>query len=502
MKVEASSATLGRVRDACVVLVATEGEGLATRVGSIGAGLKASVARLVERGGFSGKAGEVRLVPAGARDHVDVLVLAGVGAGKSVTAASLGDVVADALKTARGAGAPSATVSLPAGRMGQLGAREQARVVAEAAWLGLYRFEAYKEKPSEQVLDRVTVLAPRGGATAVAKGVEVGSINGEATAFARDLGNHPGNVATPTWLAERARELAAAEPTLELKVHDEDDMRAIGMGALLGVSAGSSEPARLIELTYTPEGVRGRVPTVCLVGKGLTFDAGGISIKPAGKMEDMKFDMCGGAAVLGAMKAIAARAPRVRVVGLVPASENLIDGSSYKPGDILRAMDGTTIEIRNTDAEGRLLLADALGYATRKLKPKPAAVIDLATLTGACVVALGDHHAALVSNDEKLAGRLLDASETSGDVLWRMPLVPGHKKQMASPYADISNLGSPGAGTLTAAAFLSHFAHKVPWAHLDIAGMAWTEKTAGVYSKGGTGFGVRVLSDLVAGWRA
>jgi leucyl aminopeptidase len=205
--------------------------------------------------------------------------------------------------------------------------------------------------------------------------------------------------------------------------------------------------------------------------------------------------------VLGALQAAARLEVPVRVVGLVPASENLPDADAYKPGDILKAMDGTTIEIRNTDAEGRLILADALAYATTKLRPRPRAVVDLATLTGACVVALGDHHAALVSNDERLADRLLRASRASGDSLWRMPLVDGHRKQMESPYADWSNLGTPGAGVLTAAAFLEHFAKKVPWAHLDIAGMAWTEKDAGPRTKGATGFGVRVLARLLEDWQ-
>ncbi len=501
MQIEVSGSSLGQVRDACIVLLATEGESLVARAGAIGAGAKAAVATLVERGAFKGRAGDVRLVPSTPRDRAPLVVLAGLGPAKQATAGNLADAVAEALRAARGAEAKSATISLPTTKIGRVAIGDVGRAVAEGAWLGLYRFETYKGKPSEQTIEQVTLLAPRGSAALLGRGVELGRIHGEAVAFARDLANHPGNVATPMWLAEQARALAAAEPSLAVRIHDEADMRAMGMGALLGVSQGSREEACLIEVTYTPD-VRDRVPTICLVGKGLTFDAGGISIKPAAKMEDMKFDMCGGAAVLAAMKVVAKRRLRLRVVGLVPSSENLLDGASYKPGDILKAMDGTTIEIRNTDAEGRLLLADALSYATQKLKPKPACVVDLATLTGACVVALGDHHAALISNDERLAERLLDASASSGDVLWRMPLVEGHRKQMASPYADISNLGTPGAGTLTAAAFLERFVHDVPWAHLDIAGMAWTERSNGTFSKGGTGFGVRVLSDFLARWRS
>jgi len=272
------------------------------------------------------------------------------------------------------------------------------------------------------------------------------------------------------------------------------------MGSLLAVSQGSREPAKLITLTYEPrKRSRGTIETIALVGKGLTFDSGGISLKPGAKMEDMKFDMCGGAAVLGAMRAIAQLEVGVRVVAVVPSSENMPDGGAYKPGDILKAMNGKTIEVRNTDAEGRLILADALSYATSKLRPRPKAVVDLATLTGACVVALGDQHAALVSNHDPLADQLLAASAESGDALWRMPLTDGYRKKLESPVADLSNLGSPGAGTLTAAAFLENFTGRVPWAHLDIAGMAWTAKTTGFFSPGATGFGVRVIARFLQG---
>jgi len=285
-----------------------------------------------------------------------------------------------------------------------------------------------------------------------------------------------------------------------VRVFEEEEMRRMGMGALLGVAQGSREPAKLIVLTYEPRSAR--ADTVALVGKGLTFDSGGISIKPGAKMEDMKFDMCGGAAVLAAMQAAARLRVPVRVVGLVPSSENLPDGASYKPGDILKAMNGVTIEVRNTDAEGRLILADALSYATTKLRPRPKAIVDLATLTGACVIALGDQCAGLVSNDDDLAERVAAAGRAAGDPAWRLPLGEGYRKQMASPYADVSNLGAtPGAGAITAAAFLEKFVGKVPWAHLDIAGVAWTDRKDGYLSKGGTGAGVRLLCRLLADWR-
>jgi leucyl aminopeptidase len=268
------------------------------------------------------------------------------------------------------------------------------------------------------------------------------------------------------------------------------------MGSLLGVARGSAQPARLVVLTWAPK-TRRRLPTVALIGKGVTFDTGGISIKPAAKLEDMKFDMCGGAAVLGALRAAARLRLPLRVYGLVPLAENMPDGNAYKPGDILKASNGVTIEVKNTDAEGRLILADALVYAAKHLKPRPKALIDIATLTGACVVALGDQYAAVVANQDRLAERLLAASTASGDALWRMPLNEGYRRQIDSVYADVANLGTPGAGVQTGAAFLEKFTSDLPWAHLDIAGMAWTERDAGTLKKGATGFGVRLLVEAL-----
>jgi len=296
-----------------------------------------------------------------------------------------------------------------------------------------------------------------------------------------------------------ARSIATAHG-LECTVLERTDMQALGMGSLLGVARGSSEPPKLIVLRWEPKGRGKRIPTIAVVGKGLTFDSGGISIKPAEKMEDMKFDMCGGAAVLGVMKAVARLALPVRVVGLVPASENLPDGNSFKPGDILRAMNGTTIEIVNTDAEGRLILADALAYATSKLDPKPVAVVDMATLTGACVVALGTACAGLVSNDDALARRLEAAGTASGDHLWRLPLKDRYREQIKSVYADEKNSGGREAGALTAASFLEKFIGTVPWAHLDIAGTAWSDAAKGTLSRGATGFGVRVVVRMLQAW--
>ncbi len=482
-----------------VVLFARPGESLKRVLKGAGPTYPAAVDRLVERKAFGAKPGQTQVLHGGADDRLPTVVV--VGLGKAPTAETLRDAASAAVRAARQAGARDVAVLLPHGKKPWLKGEKAAEAVAEGAVIGLYRFESHKSEPSKDGIDTLTLLAPRGEAQAAEKGAESGRIIGEAVCLARDLGNQPGNVATPTYLAETATRLAE-ENDLSLEVLEEADMQRLGMGALLGVSQGSHEPAKLIMLTYEPKKRRSKVDTVALVGKGLTFDSGGISIKPANKMEDMKFDMCGGAAVLGAMQAVAQLEVPVRVVGVVPASENLAGSRAYKPGDVLEASNGTTIEVKNTDAEGRLILADALAYTTSKMRPKPKAVIDLATLTGAVLVALGDQHAALVSNDERLAERVKSAGDVSGDDVWRLPITDGYRDQLKSTYADVSNLGAGGAGTITAAAFLEKFTSKVPWAHIDIAGMAWTEKQSGKLTKGGTGFGVRLLSQLLRDWKS
>ena len=307
--------------------------------------------------------------------------------------------------------------------------------------------------------------------------VAIGQAIGEGSNLTKNLANMPGNVCTPTYLAKTAREMGKkyAMPTTVL---DEARMKKLGMGALLSVSSGSREPAKLISLEYNG-GEKDQAPVV-LVGKGLTFDAGGISIKPAAAMDEMKYDMCGGATVLGVMHALGELKLPINVVGVVASSENLPDGAANKPGDVVTSMKGLTIEILNTDAEGRLLLCDALTYVE---KFKPDVVIDIATLTGACMVALGQQASGLFSNDDKLADALLAAGDESGDRAWRLPVWDEYQPQLNSNFADLANIGGRFAGAGTAACFLQRFAEDYNWAHLDIAGTAWK----GGASKGATG---------------
>ncbi len=368
-------------------------------------------------------------------------------------------------------------------------------LIGEGAVLGAYRYvPPSKEKPKAPKCRSLSVAVLSGRSSRkLSASVKRGVLRGEAVCFARDLGNKPGNEMTPSALAREARKLAG--PRLRVKVLGEADMKRLRMGALLGVSRGSREPAKLILLDWNPPGAK---KTVCVVGKGLTFDAGGISLKPGAGMDEMRYDMCGSAAVLGLFHGIASGAlkPACRVVGVVPSSENLPDGDAQKPGDIVRACDGTTIEVLNTDAEGRLILADALAYARKTYKPDT--IVDLATLTGAVILALGHEMSAVMGNDQKLCDAIKAAGERSGDRVWQLPLWEIHREQMKSKFADIKNINkgrAEGAGSTSGGAFLSYFVGDTPWAHLDIAGSAWGAKQNEYYKGGATGVGVRLLLD-------
>ena len=309
-------------------------------------------------------------------------------------------------------------------------------------------------------------------------------------ALTRDLANLPGNHCTPTHLADTAEALGKAYSNLKVTVLDEPEMLKLGMGSLLSVARGSRQPPKLITLEY--HGASANAAPVVLVGKGVTFDSGGISIKPAAAMDEMKFDMTGAASVIGIMKTLAELELEINVVGVVPATENLPDGNASKPGDVVTSMSGLTIEILNTDAEGRLILCDALTYSARF---KPDVVIDIATLTGACVVALGSHASGLLSNHDPLADELLAAGQRAGDRAWRLPLWDEYQKQLETPFADMANVGGREAGTITAACFLARFTKEYRWAHLDIAGTAWT----GGKTKGSTGRPVSLLMEFILG---
>jgi len=377
----------------------------------------------------------------------------------------------------------------------KLGWEEGARAMVEGVVLGSYRFDLKSEGSKRKPANVTLTLDPAGATvaqkTAARRGAKVGNAVGAGVLLARELGNAPANQLYPETLAARARKLGRSSG-LKVKVLSKSDLEKEKMGAILAVSQGSARQPRMIVVEHRPPRTAGKSPLV-LVGKAVTFDSGGISIKPARGMEDMKFDMGGGAAVLGAMQVIAELGLPIPVVAIVPAAENLLGSAAYRPGDVITSGSGKTIEVINTDAEGRLLLADGIHYSRRY---KPGAVVDVATLTGACVVALGSVSSGLMSNNDKLAAKILKASESSGERVWRLPIYEEYSEMVKSPIADVRNSSGRDAGACTAAAFLGHFAKGLTWAHLDIAGTGWTARDRGYQSRGATGAGVRVLVEL------
>ncbi len=363
------------------------------------------------------------------------------------------------------------------------------RQIIEIANDTAYQFTAYKSnKDTDFNVEKISITAAESELAQTQLGLSQGIAIAEGINLTKLLSDLPGNICTPTYIAEQAIALGNRYANLSIHVLEESDMEKLGMGALLSVSRGSRQPAKLITLEY--QGGEKNAKPIVLIGKGLTFDAGGISLKPGLGMDEMKYDMCGGATVLGTLQAAAEMKLPLNIIGLIPSSENLPDGDANKPGDILTSMSGKTIEVLNTDAEGRLLLCDTLTYAERF---NPDVVIDMATLTGACLVALGRVPSGLLGNNDDLCNALIAAGETANDSLWRLPLWEEYQEQLKSNFADLANIGGKDAGTITAACFLSQFAEKFNWAHMDIAGTAWRTGQ----NKGATGRPVPLLTQYL-----
>ena len=434
---------------------------------------------------FKGHARETRVTDA-QRGSAKRVLLIGIGEGRDITEESLRRIAAMASKQAGKLGSRSASiwVDLPFGRK----SAGFGQAIAEGLVMGSYRLLDFKSQAQPVGLKRMFIYAGKDFNAGARRGHAIGTAN----LMARRLQDTPANLMRPRDLLREARRVAGASPRITCRAHDEKAMARMSMGSLLSVSRGSSEPAYLIHMVYKP--TKQPRKKVCLVGKGLTFDSGGISLKPSGKMHEMKYDMSGGAAVLGVFHALAKLNPDVEVHGLVPASENLPDGKANKPGDLVKACNGMTIEVLNTDAEGRLILADALAYAAKKIKPD--AMIDLATLTGAVVVALGHELSGVMGNNRALIDELVASGEATGEGVWALPILDYHKEQMQGSVGDLRNISGPetGAGSCTAGGFLSYFTGDIPWAHLDIAGSAWGAGERD-YQGGnvGTGVGVRLL---------
>jgi len=462
--------------------------------GAVDTALEGAVGELIEAGDLRGKAGELAvLYPRGAIAARRVIV-AGLGERDSLDPAGIRRTAAAAARRARELGAESlATIAHGAG-IGDIDAETSAQATAEGTRLGLYRYPAAKSDQDPRNLQRAVIIEnDPGKLDAFRAGVRTAVAVGDGAVLARDLVNMPANEATPRAMAREASHIAE-DLGMRCEVGGRDWAASHDMGAFLAVAQGAGEPPRFIVLEHGAD--REEAPIV-IVGKGITFDSGGVSIKGSAGLERMKSDMAGAAAVLGAMRAIAALGVERRVVGLAPCTENMLDANAYRPGDVLTASDGTTIEVISTDAEGRLVLADALIYA-RRFSPK--AIVDIATLTGASVVALGAGVAAgMFASDDALAERIEAASERTGEKIWRLPLWPQYRESLRSEVADLKNSGGRMGGVGTSAVFLQHFTEG-PWAHLDIAGMALNPKENGLGPAGATGFGVGLLVDLIRRW--
>jgi len=446
------------------------------------------VREVLRRGDMEGKLGATLLLYRLAGVAAERVPLVGLGAEADLREREYREAARAAVKAAQETGAGSATLCFTEIRAGRRDSAWKARQVALVAAECAYRFESMKSKKSDpRPLARVELLVAARDAQAAARGLREGGAIGTGMSLAKDLGNLPANVCTPAFLADQARKLAR-EWKLGLDVLERKDMEKLGMGSLLSVAQGSRQPPKLIVLHY--DGGAKKAKPVVLVGKGITFDTGGISLKPSPEMDEMKFDMCGAASVLGALSACAEMKLKLNVVGIIPTTENMPGGAASKPGDIVTSLSGQTIEVLNTDAEGRLILCDALTYAERF---EPAAVVDIATLTGACVIALGHVASGLFSNKEALARELLAAGEEARDRAWHLPLWDDYQEQLKSNFADMANIGGRPAGSVTAACFLSRFAKKFDWAHLDIAGTAWNSGK----DKGSTGRPVALLAGFL-----
>ena len=459
------------------------------------AALGVPVAPLLEARGFTGKSGEAAPLPTLGRLPATVLLLVGVGERDKVDAEILRRAAAAVVRHGRGTRKAVTTLAqaLPAYPEGAV------QAVTEGALLAAYRFDKYKQarsgsdgRPPPAELATLALVPPAatgrgsGGRGALNAALAAGQVRAAATNLARDLSNEPANALHPADLATAARKLLDGKG-VTVKVKDEKALAKEGFGGIIGVGQGAEHPPRLIELRYHPKGATGEV---VLVGKGITFDSGGLSLKPADSMKTMKTDMSGAAAVLAAMSALAELDVKVAVTGYLASAENMPSGAATRPGDVLTMKNGKTVEVLNTDAEGRLVMADALAVGAAA---KPDAIIDVATLTGACVVALGSRYTGLMANDEALAAELLDAAAEAGEPTWRLPLPPEYRKDIESDVADLRNVGDRYGGALFAGLFLEQFVDDRPWVHLDIAGPARAESDDGYLSKGSTGVAVRTL---------
>ena len=463
--------------------------------GAVDAALGGAISTLIEQGEISGKRGELTLIHTFGKMRADRVLVVGLGKQEDFDEEAVRAVSAAACRRLKELPGNSAAMIAHGAGIGGMDARSSGRSIAEGNILGTYRFDKYKSsRDDSRQLDELTIVEHDASKMEdLGQGVQEGSVLSEATLLCRDMVNEPANHMTPTHMAEIALDVARSGG-LEIEVFERSTIADMGMGAFLGVAQGSREPPKLIVLRYKGD-PSDESNAVGLLGKGITFDTGGISIKPAANMGEMKTDMAGGASVISAMQAISQLRPRINVTTIVPATENMPGGGAQRPGDIVKAMNGKTIEIDNTDAEGRLVLADAVAYASSLGLPK---LVDVATLTGAIVTALGKVYTGAFGNDQELVEQVVEAGRQTGERIWQMPILDDYKDQYKSDVADIKNTGGRAAGPVTGAQIIGKFAGEASWVHLDIAGTARSDRVNGYKTKGATGVPVRTLVRLVS----
>jgi len=491
MELVVKSVAAASVKTATLVIPVGENRKLGTVAKAVDLASEGAISAVLKRGDLAGKPGQTLLLQNLQGLKAERVLLVGSGKDEALGDRAWRKLVASVAGVLKGLNGADAVLALDDVAVNNRDTHYgKYRLLAETLLDGEYVFDRFKsQKVEPRALKKVTLLADKAGQAEVERAVKHASAIATGMAFTRDLGNLPPNLCHPSFLAEQAKELGKAHKALKVEVLDEKKIKDLGMGAFYAVGQGSDQPPRLIVLNYQG-GKKADKPFV-LVGKGITFDTGGISLKPGAGMDEMKYDMCGAASVFGTLRAVLELQLPVNLVCLLACAENMPSGGATRPGDIVTTMSGQTVEILNTDAEGRLVLCDTLTYAERF---KPQAVIDIATLTGACIVALGSHTTGLMGNNDDLVGQLLDAGKRADDRAWQLPLFDEYQEQLDSPFADMGNIGGPKAGTITAGCFLSRFAKAYNWAHMDIAGTAWI---SGGKDKGATGRPVPLLTQYL-----
>ncbi|ATP43454.1 leucyl aminopeptidase [Pseudomonas putida] len=491
MELVVKSVAAASVKTATLVVPVGEGRKLGAVAKAVDHACEGAISAVLKRGDLAGKPGQTLLLHSLPGLKAERVLLVGSGKEEALGDRAWRKLVASVAGVLKGLNGGDAVLALDDIAVSNRDAHYgKYRLLAETLQDGEYVFDRFKSQKAEpRALKKVTLLADKAGLAEVERAVKHATAIATGMAFTRDLGNLPPNLCHPSFLAEQAKELGKAHKGLKVEVLDEKKIKDLGMGAFYAVGQGSDQPPRLIVLNYQG-GKKADKPFV-LVGKGITFDTGGISLKPGAGMDEMKYDMCGAASVFGTLRAVLELQLPINLVCLLACAENMPSGGATRPGDIVTTMSGQTVEILNTDAEGRLVLCDALTYAERF---KPQAVIDIATLTGACIVALGSHTSGLMGNNDDLVGQLLDAGKRADDRAWQLPLFDEYQEQLDSPFADMGNIGGPKAGTITAGCFLSRFAKAYNWAHMDIAGTAWV---SGGKDKGATGRPVPLLTQYL-----